>query len=329
MTPSSKKRSLTGIQPSGNVHIGNYLGAIKPAIEYQNSYDCLYFIADFHALTSSKDGNNLHEFTMDLVATWIALGLDIKKHTFYRQSDVPFVTEYAWYLSCFTGMGLLEKSHAYKDKVSQSKDVNHGLFAYPILMAADILMYNVDIVPVGKDQKQHVEMSRDIAGSVNAILGENFIKLPEPVIREDVMTIPGLDGRKMSKSYGNEIPLFCDEKNLEKKIMSIKSDSTPLEASKELGSSLIGQLYSLFANKEEYADLDKRMKQGGLGWGHAKKELYEVINSHLKDKRSTYNKLRDDEQYLLKVLSEGAEKATMVAQIQLSKLRDSFKFQVK
>ncbi len=326
MENSTKKRSLSGIQPSGNVHIGNYLGMIKPALEYQKSYECLYFIADFHALTTIKDGAKLHQYTMDLVATWLALGLDTAKHIFFRQSDVTCVTEYAWYLSCFTGIGLLEKAHSYKDAREKVKEINHGLLAYPVLMAADILMYDVDIVPVGKDQKQHVEMARDMAGSVNAVLKKELIKLPEPVVKEDVMTIPGLDGRKMSKSYNNEIPLFCDEKTLEKKIMSIKTDSTPLEAPKELSGSLVGELFSLFAEQSQYSDLKDRMAKGGMGWGHAKAELFQIINSHLKDFRTEYDKLRADEDNLIKVLNNGAKRAQEIATIQLNLIRSELGF---
>lgn len=326
MTTQQRKVSLSGIQPSGNVHIGNYLGMIKPALELQKDYSCIYFIADFHSLTSIRDGAMIHQYTMDLVATWLALGLDVERHIFFRQSDVPFVTEYAWYLSCFTGMGLLEKAHSYKDAREKAKEINHGLVAYPVLMAADILMYDVDIVPVGKDQKQHVEITRDIAGSVNAGLNCDLIKLPQPVIREDVMTIPGLDGRKMSKSYNNEIPLFCSEKVLEKKIMSIVTDSTPLEESKILEGSLVGQLFSLFASSEQYTDLNARMNKGGMGWGHAKKELFVAINDQIKDARSDYDRLRSDEAKLLAILDTGAARAKEVAITQLNKIRHALGF---
>ena len=193
------KRSLTGIRPSGNPHLGNYLGSIKPALERQANFHCMYFIADMHSLTTLKNSDAMKSFTYDLVATWLALGFDPSKNIMYRQSDIPEVTELAWYLSCCTGMGLLEKSHAYKDALADNRDVNHGVFAYPLLMAADILLYEPDIVPVGKDQKQHVEMARDMAGSFNAAFNCSVLKLPEPIIDEKVMSIPGLDGRKMSK----------------------------------------------------------------------------------------------------------------------------------
>jgi tryptophanyl-tRNA synthetase len=324
---STKKRALTGIQPSGQVHIGNYLGAIKPALELQNQYQCIYFVADLHALTSLKDGATLSNYTLELTATWLALGLDINNHIFFRQSDVPCVAEYAWYLSCFTGMGLLEKCHAYKDKVSQGKDASHGLFAYPVLMAADILMYDVDLVPVGKDQKQHVEVARDIAGSVNATYNKQIIKLPTPVLQENTMYIPGLDGQKMSKSYNNTIPLFATEKALEKLVMSIKTDSTGIEEPKALDGSLVGQLFGLFSSQTQYQDLKQRMLKGGMGWGHAKKELFGVINDHIKTPRIEFEKLKADPAYLLKVLATGTEKAKQIATLELQKLRDCFGFE--
>ena len=320
------KRSLTGIRASGNVHLGNYLGTIKPAIARQNEFHCLYFIADLHALTTTKDAAFLKEKSLDLVATWMALGLDINRHLIFRQSDVPMVTEYAWYLSSVTGMGFLEKAHAYKDSISNNKDVNHAVFAYPVLMAADILMYDVDIVPVGKDQKQHVEMARDMAGSFNAQVGKDVIKLPQPAIDERVMVIPGLDGRKMSKSYGNEIPLFCEEAQLKKLVMSIKSDSTPLEAPKQLTGSLIGDLFSLFASKDQYEDLSNRLSKGGLGWGHAKEELFQVINSELKENREQYFKLRADEKRLNEVLLDGAKRAFEISEPILNRVRHSLGF---
>lgn len=316
-----KKRSLTGIRASGNVHLGNYLGSIKPAVERQDEFDCIYFIADLHSLTTNKDPSLLKEKTLDLAATWIACGLDVKKHILFRQSDVSMVTEFAWYISSVTGMGFLEKAHAYKDAASQCRDVNHAIFAYPILMAADIIMYDVDIVPVGKDQKQHVEMARDMAGSFNAIYGDNIMKLPTPVIDESVMTIPGLDGRKMSKSYNNEIPLFCTEKELKKLVMSIKTDSTSLEAPKDLHGTLVGDLFNLFGHKDEFNDLSLRLSKGGLGWGHAKDELFQIINRELKDMRNLYNQLRRDEDNLKAILKDGANRAFAIASPILERVR--------
>lgn len=323
---TSRKRSLTGIRASGNLHLGNYLGTIRPALELTSTYDCIYFIADLHALTTNKNPELLRQSTLDQVATWLALGLDTKKHILFRQSDVPETTELAWYLSCVTGMGLLEKAHAYKDASSQDKEVNHGVFAYPVLMAADILLYDADVVPVGKDQKQHVEMARDMAGSFNALFGEGVIKLPQPLINEKVMVIPGLDGRKMSKSYGNEIPLFCSEKELRKLVMSIKTDSTPLEAPKSLEGTLINDLYGLFATPEEVKDLTSRLAAGGMGWGHAKEELFKVINRHVSEARSKYDELRADTELLKKELESGADKARAIAYPIMERIKKAIGF---
>ncbi len=316
-----QKRALTGIRPSGNIHLGNYLGTIREGLKLQDSYECFYFVADMHALTTTRDPKAIHDQTLDVVATWLALGLDPEKHLLYRQSDLPMVAEYAWYLSCSTGMGFLQKAHAYKDAVAKDKEVNHGVFAYPVLMAADILMYDADIVPVGKDQKQHVEMARDIAGSINSTYGEGTIHLPQPLVNENVMTIPGLDGRKMSKSYNNEIPLFCTEKQLRKKVMSITTDSTPLEEPKELVGTLLGDLFKLFASDEQFADLEMRLKAGGLGWGHAKDELFQLINQHVQEPRAKYDELKANPEHLAETLRHGAEKAFAIAEPILNRLR--------
>lgn len=317
---SQKKRSLTGLKPTGNLHLGNYLGALKPALELSKSYDCIYFIADLHSLTQNRDPEALVRQTLDQVATWLAMGLDTDTHTLFRQSDVPSVTELTWYLSCVTGHGLLEKAHAYKDAVAKGLEVNMGTFSYPVLMAADILLYDTDIVPVGKDQKQHVEMARDMAGSLNATYGE-LLKLPEPLIQEEVMTIPGLDGRKMSKSYNNEVPLFCDEKSLRKKLMSLKTDSTGLEEPKTLAGTSLGELFALFGTKAQYDDLAARLAKGGMGWGHAKDELFVAINDHVKEMRDRYNEYRKDEALLRKELAKGAEKAQAVASQTIARVR--------
>lgn len=317
---SHTKRSLTGLKPTGNLHLGNYLGALKPALELSKSYECIYFIADLHSLTQTRDADALASQTLDQVATWLALGLDTDKHTLFRQSDVPSVTELTWYLSCVTGHGLLEKAHAFKDAAAKGLEVNMGTFCYPVLMAADILLYDTDIVPVGKDQKQHVEMARDMAGSLNANYGE-LLKLPEPLIQEEVMTIPGLDGRKMSKSYGNEVPLFCDEKSLRKKLMSLKTDSTGLEEPKTLAGSTVGELFNLFATQAQYDDLAARLNKGGMGWGHAKEELFVAINDHVKGMRDRYNEVRKDEPLLRKELAKGAEKAQAVASKTIDRVR--------
>ena len=314
-----QKRSLTGLRATGNLHLGNYLGAMKPALEFSRLHNCVYFIADLHALTSNRDPKALAEQTLDHLATWLAIGLDIERHILFRQSDLPH-TELSWYLSCVTNLGLLEKGHAYKDAVAQGADVNHGVFAYPVLMAADILLYDADIVPVGKDQKQHVEMARDIAGAFNAIYGD-VLKLPQPIIQEDVMLIPGLDGRKMSKSYGNEIPFICEEPLLRKKIMSIKTDSTPLEEPKTLNGTLVGDLYTHFTSPEQFADLADRLSRGGMGWGHAKEALFVAINDHVKEYRTRYQEIRPDERALRATLARGAEKARAIAMPVLERVR--------
>lgn len=315
------KRSLTGIRPSGSVHIGNYLGMIRPALSYQHEYQCLYFLADLHALTTTHDPKLLQQQTLECVATWLAFGLDVEKNIMYRQSDLPMVTELAWYLSVITGFGFLQKSHAFKDAVAKNQDVNHGVFAYPVLMAADILLYDSDIVPVGKDQKQHVEMARDMANSFNVVFGEGLLKLPEPVIDERVMTIPGLDGRKMSKSYNNTIPIFAPEKEFRKQLLSIKTDSTPLEEPKSLAGTLLGTFVELFATSEQYEDLERRLNAGGLGWGHAKQELCDLMLAETAEARRCYQEIRYDSCYIEKVLKSGAERAAAIGQPVLEKVR--------
>ena len=315
-----RKRSLTGLKPTGYLHLGNYLGALKPALELTQTYDGIYFIADLHSLTTNRDPAALASQTLDQVATWLALGLDTDKHILFRQSDVTSVTELTWYLSCVTGVGLLEKAHAYKDALAKGTEVNLGTFSYPVLMAADILLYEPDVVPVGKDQKQHVEMARDMAGSLNASYGQ-LLKLPEPLIQEEVMLIPGIDGRKMSKSYNNEIPLFCSEKELRKRVMSIKTDSTPLEEPKTLDGSIVGDLFTLFGTRDQYADLSSRLAKGGMGWGHAKDELAAVINEHVKEMRGRYTEYRQDEALLRRELAKGAEKAHVIASSTLNRVR--------
>lgn len=317
---SQKKRSLTGLKPTGNLHLGNYLGALRPALELSKTYDCVYFIADLHSLTQNRDADALASQTLDQVATWLAIGLDTDKHILFRQSDVPSVTELTWYLSCVTGHGLLEKAHAFKDAQAKGTEVNMGTFCYPVLMAADILLYDTDVVPVGKDQKQHVEMARDMAGSLNAAYGD-LLKLPEPMIQEEVMLIPGLDGRKMSKSYNNEIPLFCDEKSLRKKVMSLKTDSTGVEDPKTLEGSTIGDLFRLFGTTDQYNDLGARLAKGGMGWGHAKEELFVAINDHVKEIRDRYNAFRQDEALLHRELAKGAEKAQATASGTIKRVR--------
>lgn len=314
-------RLLTGIQPSGAVHIGNYLGMIKEAIALSNKHESFLMLADLHCLTSIKDGSLLKNLILDCAATWIACGLDINKHTLFLQSEVGLHPECAWCLSCVTGMGLLEKGHSYKDAIAGGAEVNHGRFSYPVLMAADILLYDADLVPVGKDQKQHVEFARDMAGSFNAVYGKDLLKLPEPYINEDTMTVPGLDGRKMSKSYGNVVPMFESEATLKKLILSIKTDSSDLAAPKELDGSLVGTYFKLFATPAQYDDLKMRLAKGGLGWGHAKTELFELINTFITPFRDSYNEVRKDEKYLLQTLHRGSLKAFNTALPTLQRMR--------
>lgn len=318
---SQKPRCLTGIQTSGTVHVGNYLGMIKPALGWQKTHDCIFFLVDLHSLTSQKNPEELRRSTHEIIATWLACGLDLKSSLLCRQSDVAHVTEFTWYLTCVTSMGLLEKGHAYKDAVANGKEINHGVFAYPVLMAADILMYDADLVPVGKDQKQHVEFARDIAGSFNAVYGEGVLKLPEVSIEEKVMTIPGLDGRKMSKSYNNTIPLWDDFDVLRKKVLSIKTDSSALEAPKSLEGHLVGELFSHFATPEEYADLERRLNAGGLGWGHAKDELALAMDRYLSPIRARYKEFYADRDYLTQVITEGAERAKAISIPVLQRVR--------
>lgn len=308
------------MKPTGSLHLGNYLAALKPALELTQTYDGIYFIADLHSLTTNRDPEALASQSLDQVATWLALGLDTEKHILFRQSDVTSVTELTWYLSCVTGVGLLEKAHAYKDALAKGTEVNVGTFSYPVLMAADILLYEPDVVPVGKDQKQHVEMARDMAGSLNAHYGQ-LLKLPEPLIQEEVMLIPGIDGRKMSKSYNNEIPLFCPAKELRKRVMSITTDSTPLEEPKTLAGSVVGELYGLFGTRAQYADLTTRLAKGGMGWGHAKDELATLIDAHVSALRERFVEYRNDEPLLRRELARGAEKARAIASITLNRVR--------
>jgi tryptophanyl-tRNA synthetase len=316
-----RKRCLTGIRATGQLHLGNLVGAVQPALSYQSDYDCFFFIADLHALTSNHDGALVASYSLDVAAHWIALGMDIKHHCLYRQSDLPWTAEFAWYLSCVTGLGLLLKGHSYKDGEAKGTDLNHGVLAYPVLMAADIIMYDADIVPVGKDQKQHVEMARDMAGSFNATYRGEFLKLPQPILQEETMSIPGLDGRKMSKSYDNGIPIFADEKTLRKLCLSIKTDSTPLEAPKELKGSLVGDLFSVVATSSQFEDLSARLAKGGMGWGHAKEELFVAIRDKMAEPRKHYQELMNDQATLLQHLEEGADRAAAVARPVLDRVR--------
>jgi tryptophanyl-tRNA synthetase len=313
-------RYLTGFQPTGALHIGNYFGALRPAIELQEKGEAFYFIADYHALTTIRDPEILREYVRGVAIDSLACGLDPAKACFFRQSDVPAVTELAWILGNVTPMGLLERSHSYKDKLARGIAPSQALFAYPVLMAADILLYDSDVVPVGKDQKQHLEITRDIAIKFNELYGEAF-KLPEPSIREEVSTILGLDGQKMSKSYGNTIELFLPEKALRKKIMSIVTDSTPVEAPKDPANSAIISLYRLFATPEMVASMETDFRAGGVGYGEFKKKLFEVIWERFAPMRQRRTELEIDPGYVDHVLSDGASRAHEVAQRTMSRVR--------
>ena len=305
-------RTLTGIQPSGHLHIGNYFGSMKPMLDRQADGDMFWFIANYHALTTVHDAALLRAQTWDVALDFLACGLDPAKTTFYRQSDVPEVQELAWLLSIVTPLGLLERCHSYKDKLAKGIMPSHGLLAYPVLMAADILIMQSDLVPVGKDQKQHLEVTRDIAIKFNNLFGETF-KLPEPAIAEAVAVVPGTDGQKMSKSYGNTIELFAEPKAVKKKIMSIVTDSTPLEDPKNPDTDNVYALYKLFATPDEAADLAARYRAGGLGYGTAKKELlakFEAVFAPLREKRAALAAHPDDVEDILR---EGARKARLVA----------------
>lgn len=316
-----KKRILSGVQPSGNPHLGNYLGAMKNHIAMQNDYDSFIFIADLHALTTVRDAEKLHQLSIELAMDYLALGLDPKKTVFFRQSDVADHSELAWILSCITPMGLLERAHAYKDAVAKGvKASTAGLFTYPVLMAADILMYEPDLVPVGKDQKQHIEIARDIAIKFNETFGQTF-KLPEPHIPEEVATIIGTDGEhKMSKSYGNVIEIFADEALLKKQVMGIKTDSTPVEEPKSTDSTIF-KLYCHFAAKEERENLAQKFRKGGMGYGDAKKILLEKLLEYFGPARKKRIELQKDLGYVNSVLKKGAERAQEHATKMMAKVR--------
>jgi tryptophanyl-tRNA synthetase len=305
-------RVLSGIQPSGRLHIGNYFGAIRQHLQMQAQHECYYFIADYHALTSNPTPQAVAEYTLGVTMDYLALGLDTEKTVFWRQSDVPEVTELTWLLSCVTPVGLLQKCVSYKDKIAQGLSPNHGLFAYPVLQAADILMFHSDLVPVGADQKQHIEVTRDIAMRFNNAYGPVF-KIPEDYIIESVAVVPGTDGRKMSKSYGNTIEMFEPEKSVKNKVMKIVTDSTPVEAPKNPEKDNVFALLKLFAPPEELAEWDRRYRAGGTGYGEAKKRLAELIVAYFKPYREKWAELERNMDVVEGVLKEGAERARVVA----------------
>ena len=315
-------RILSGIQPSGTPHLGNYFGMMKPAIELQEKGDAYYFIADFHALTTVQSAAALRANVRELAVDFLACGLDPSRSVFFRQSDVPSVTELTWILSTVTPMGLLERCHSFKDKTARGFSASHGLFAYPVLMAADILLYDSDLVPVGRDQKQHLEVTRDIAVKMNETYGEIF-KLPEPSIREDTAIVPGLDGAKMSKSYNNTIEIFAPENALKKKVMGITTDSTPVESPKPTENSSILGLYKLVASGADYQAMEADFLNGGVGYGDLKKRLFAGIWEYFSAQRTRREEILADPDLVDKVLAEGALKAREVSDSVMTRVRQA------
>ena len=317
-------RILTGIQSTGTPHLGNILGAILPAIEMANNpkNESFLFIADLHSLTQIKDGALLKENTYKTAATWLAFGLDIQKTVFYRQSDVALATELAWYLECFFPYQRLTLAHSFKDKAERLEDVNAGLFTYPMLMAADILLYDAEIVPVGKDQLQHLEMTRDVASRIHAKVGQDLFVLPEAKISESTQLIPGTDGAKMSKSKNNVIDIFLPEKALRKQIMSIATDSTPLEAPKNTETCNVFNLYQLLGEPDQVQDMAQKYADGGYGYGHAKQALFELIMDKFGAQREAYTQLVYDTNQLDQLLAIGAKKAETVARGVINRVRE-------
>ena len=306
-------RILSGIQPSGALHLGNYFGMMRPAVELQEKGETYYFIANYHSMTSLYEADARKRNTVDVALDFLACGLDPNRSVFFRQSDVPEVTELAWMLTTVTPMGLLERCHSYKDKVAKGLPVNHGLFAYPVLMAADILIYDSNIVPVGRDQKQHVEVTRDIAIKFNETYGQTFV-IPEPQIREEVAVVPGLDGQKMSKSYGNTIEIFGDEKVIRKKVMSIVTDTrTPAEPKADAEKNTAIQLLKLVAPPDVAKDFESRLRAGGLGYGDLKKALFEHYWNYFASARKKRAELAANLSYVNDVLRKGSESARAVA----------------
>lgn len=315
-------RILTGIQSSGKPHLGNLLGAIIPAIKLSQKpgNDSFFFIADLHSLTTIKDAKTREDNVRAVAAAWLAFGFDIEKNYLYRQSRIPEVCELTWYLNCFTPYPMLANAHSFKDKSEKLADVNAGLFTYPVLMTADIILYDANYVPVGKDQKQHLEMARDIATTFNNLYGETFV-VPEAKIEEDVMTIPGTDGQKMSKSYGNILDIFLPDKELRKQVLSIVTDSTPLEAPKNPDKDNVFAIYSLLADEDQKNALRKKYLAGNYGYGHAKQELYELIIQKYSKEREAYNFYMSNPQELDKKLEQGEAKARVIAHSVLDRVR--------
>jgi tryptophanyl-tRNA synthetase len=317
-------RILTGVQSTGVPHLGNILGAILPAIELSNDpqHEAFLFIANLHSLTQIKDAEVMKYNTYAVAATWLACGFNIEKNTLYRQSDVPQVTELAWHLGCFTPFPMLANAHSFKDKSDRLSDVNAGLFTYPVLMAADIILYDAHYVPVGKDQLQHLEITRDLASGFNHKMGETFV-VPEAITNESTMYIPGTDGQKMSKSYGNFINIFLPEKDLKDVInKKIVTDATPLEDPKDAEGSIVYQLYKYIATPEAAAEMKSKLEAGGYGWGHAKKDLFEGIMNRFSKEREVFNYYMNNLPELDEKLMVGAKKASLVADKTLARVRE-------
>lgn len=315
-------RVLSGIQPSGRLHLGNYFGALRTHIGLQHEHECFYFIANYHALTSITDQTRLQELTLEVALTYLALGLDPAKAVFFRQTDVPEVTELAWILSCVTPLGLLQRAHSYKDKVAQGLSPNHGLFAYPVLQAADILIYKSNLVPVGQDQAQHIEMTQDMQGKFNQAFNREVLVRPEPLISAEAAIVPGIDGRKMSKSYDNTIELFAPPKQVHKRIMAIKTDSTPVEEPKNPQTCNVMALLRLLASKEEVADWDARYRKGGMGYGQAKQRLYELFEETFAAPRQRYEELKRHPNQVNRILADGGRRARAAAQATMREVRE-------
>jgi tryptophanyl-tRNA synthetase len=313
------KTSLTGVKPTHLPHLGNYLGAIRPALSLVDRYRTLYFIADYHALTTVRDPSKLRTYVRDVAATWLACGLDPDRTLLYRQSDVPEVFELTWVLSCLLATGQLERGHAYKDAVARGESPNAGIFNYPVLMAADILLYDTDVVPIGKDQKQHLELTRDVAMRLNHLYGEGTLVIPEALITEAPL-VPGTDGEKMSKSRGNGIPLFEKPKKLRKVVMGITTTSDSLDDPKAAEGSTVYELYKLVAPTLA-SDMKRKLEAGGYGWGHAKQDLFEAIEAEIGPKREAYLQIRDDETKLDAILQEGADQARTIAHATMRRVR--------
>lgn len=316
-------RILTGIQASGRPHLGNLLGAILPALQMSKGEKdaSFFFIANLHALTTLKDAATVRENTHEVAAAWLACGLDVHKDVFYRQSAIPEVCELTWYLNCFAPYPMLANAHSFKDKSENLADVNAGLFTYPVLMTADIVLYNADVVPVGKDQKQHLEIARDIASTFNRQMGDTFV-LPEARISEEVMTIPGIDGRKMSKSYGNAINIFVPDKELLKRVKQIVTDSTPMEEPKDPNTCNVVALYRLVARPDQIAEMEAAYRAGGYGYGHAKQALYDAILERFATERDRYFALQTNPGQIEEALQAGEAKARSIAREVLGQVRE-------